>query len=247
MDRYREINGSPSDCESHKYRRLIFQLGLPEVDMNSTSIRDLQYLERATFYPPTVTRIFNRSRVDDILSCRCDYCKATRRTTSTEIQARTDAVLDEQRPCKMLLAILIYLGRADLIHDFIRGNVTDVSSHPGVRQVLRDQYGGSHGRLGSQQTVDQFCDKFEEVLALFRPEHFTLNSPSHNYIRNCRFPFLNDQYHASGSFGKVRKFNIHPDFLDEEIKQSSWYKESGNVCASYNSPYQAMNAKSHKG
>ena len=229
MDLYLEVNGSPSNCQGHKYRRLILELGQPKVDVNRTSIQDLQDLSRITFYPTEVTRIFERSSVNDILSCGCLYCKASRTTTPTERYIRADAILNEKRPCKLVLAVLIYLARTDLIHDLIRGNVTDTSPHPTARKVLRDKYGGPNGTLRSQQTVDQFSDKLEEAWALFHPVRFSLNQLSHEYGKDCRFPFLDDQGHASGSFGEVRKFNIHPDFLDDEITKSSWFKDSGKV------------------
>ena len=38
--------------------------------------------------------------------------------------------------------------------------------------------------------------------------------------------FLLDEPHARGSSGKIRKFDIHPDYLDQNIKDAEWYRES---------------------
>ena len=222
MDPYRESHASRG-CEGLKHLRGILEAGQPPVDVNEASIQELQDREKIVFYPADVKDILKKA-VRDILYCRCDRCKVARGTTGTETDIRVEATL---KHCTLLLAILIYLARPDLIHIFVRREVTDTTLLS-VPTVLEDKE-ANFQTLFSPQTVRSFCDKFRQALTLFQPVSFALNQPSREYQRERRFPFLNDEFHASGSFGEVWKFDIHPDFLSTEIKQTEWYRDHGKV------------------
>ena len=194
------------------------------VDVNEVSIQQLQDREKIIFYPNDARDVLTLAAVRDILYCSCDRCKAARNTTGTENNVRVEVI---SKNCTLLLAILIYLARSDLIHIFVRRGLTDATLLR-VPYVLEDK-DANFQTLFSPQSVKSFCDKFTQARSLFQPVSFALNEPSREYERGDRFPFLYDEYHASGSFGEVRRFDIHPDFLSEEIKKAQWYRNQGKV------------------
>ena len=234
MELYRHIHGLPG-CKGLKYLRSILEAGQPPIDVNEASIQQLQEREKIVFYAADARAALTPTAVQEILCCGCDRCKAVRNTTGTENKARVEAVFSHQ--CTLLLAILIYLVRSDLIHVFVRQGVTDATIAD-VPNILEDKE-ADFQKLFDSQSVKSFCDKFTQARGLFQPVKFTLDELSYEYQRERRFPFLNDKFHAAGSFGEVWRFDIHPDFLSDGIKQAKWYRDQGNVSIHQVPLYQA--------
>ena len=74
--------------------------------------------------------------------------------------------------------------------------------------------------------VGAFCDIYNSARDIFQPPTFDLGGPTAPYGRSYRMPFLRDEPHAQGASGKVRKFNIHDDYLGKGIKDADWYRNS---------------------
>ena len=233
MDHYRMINGPPPNCKSLIYLPRIFEYALPKANVNEDSFQALQAREGVEFYPKNVTDVIQHEDGKIILSCPCERCTVSRKTSKIENDTRISKLFDANEPSKLLLIILIYLARADLIHILMKKGVTDKTLGR-VPSALED-YATSLESLFNppkQQTVIQFCNKFNEVSYLFQPVNFQLDKQFIEYSKAHRFPFLDEQDHASGSSAKVRKLNILPDYLAQDIIEADWYKELGDVSIS---------------
>ena len=230
MDHYRITNGPPLNCKSLSYLPRILEYALPKTNVNEDSFQTLQSREGVVFYPEDVMDVLQRKDGEILLSCQCERCKTSRHTSKVENESRINSVFDARDPSKLLLIILIYLGRADLIHELVKGGVKDACLRDAPKVLQKGE--ANLERLFSApntQTIKQFCDKYDEALDIFQPVTFKLGSQYIEYNRTKRFPFLDDQHHALGSFAEVRKFDILPEYLAKEIVEAKWYKELSKV------------------
>ena len=233
MDLYRIKYGPPPTCICHGYLRRILEAGQPSIDIDCTTVQELQEREQRLFYPEEdITSIFeDQNEVKNILACRCSRCRDSRGAESVmEMPKRANWILTS--PSKLLLGILIYLGRGALIHELARNDSTndlDIGSVPSRLKERASSLKANFPDPNGERAVDQFCSMFQSALYLFKLPKFRLDHPSFSYDDHKRFPFLRDQFHARGSFGEVRKFDIHEQYLDRAIKDAGWYKNCSGV------------------
>lgn len=69
-----------------------------------------------------------------------------------------------------------------------------------------------------------FCRIYDSAKDLFQPPTLFLGGPTRRYGLTSRMPFLKDLRHAEGSSGEVRKFSVHEDYLDQQIRDAEWYR-----------------------
>ena len=159
------------------------------------------------FFPKgKIEEILNEEQIEMVLKCICDRCVDGRENSLPDFQVLVKWVTNHAR---LLLAVLIYLGHTRWIKEFTARGISDADLHKVITSISsRRPVGLSPG----------FKKSYETTLDLFSPPVFVMGDPKFNYDDNQRFPYLNDEHHKEGSFGKVRKFEIHPDYLDPSLQ-----------------------------
>ncbi|KAK4183076.1 hypothetical protein QBC35DRAFT_130518 [Podospora australis] len=146
--------------------------------------------------------------LDDLLSCGCEDCKYQRdKVANTTAWATKSALLREDSVgARLLLPILIYLGKLHLIHPIIKTPGLDPHS------VIASFNSGSK-QLESlfQSATEQqlFKSAYYNSFEMFKPRIFKVQPnglcPEYYFPDNCRFPFYGETLLSRGSFGTVYK------------------------------------------
>ena len=238
MEYYRHIHGPSPKCKSHEYLVQLLAIGEPRPNGSNLRINEILYHQQYVFYPKDkVRRVLGEEDVIKIVGCRCDLCKSHLKMTPGEFQEVTNAILSQERPKIVFLAILIYIGRSYLIRFFaMKNSVHDSAlalekqllSTEGCPPLLKDgiemhQVPTAQG----EEEQDWFLNNYYMAKNLFdAPVFSTSDDWTLSYHDDCRFPFLDDKEHGEGAFGKVYKFNIHPSYLhvDHESEKKDWYR-----------------------
>jgi len=248
MELYRQIYGPHQSCHSLEFLAQILRKGIPDVNTAYPRIDDLQKRERIVFYPSSRMRelFANEATVTKILECRCATCIRHLRFSRTDLDEMVKSVLDKRKPKVILLAVLVYLGRSYMIKVLSRFVGLDDTELRSLRRSTlaestwaelldTEAKAGSLSREGSR-VLDCFLENYESVVNLFSlPEFSTRSAWTCEYSSGQRFPFIDEEAHREGSFGEVRRFNIHSDYLDIEDKYSKnlWYTSETKVSVSY--------------
>ena len=235
MDAYRAVYGPPAGCITWPYLREILQVAQPRINLEKASVDRLQEREQLLFFPQGAVREIFRSKnegepVKEILGCRCDRCRRCKSPKNSELEEVASRILKEST---ILLAILIYVGHGYLIRQFGSNDRIKDASPDAVTTVLkaRDNIERSQRilRVDDEAGVETFCQLYHSARNLFLPPTFCLGGPTTRLGDTYRMPFLEDLPHAHGQSGKVRKFNIHEDYLDQQIKDEDWYNSRTQV------------------
>ena len=237
MDTYRVLNGPPRECFSQSLLPRILGVGQPAIDLKHPTLDILQEREQVLFFPhKAINELFRPKHdinpVNSILSCRCERCrKGLGGRNLIEQGPLADRIVE--RPLTILLAILIFIGHTHLIGHFASHDRIDDSSLDSVTEYIRSEENlEKWQKLLPLHGVEGFCKLYNSARNLFQPPTFSMDRPTAQYLSTQRMPFLDDQLHDRGSSGKVYKFNIHPDYLEEEIKKEDWYSSTNSVSAS---------------
>ena len=243
MEYYRHLHGPFPTCKSHESLVQLLAVGEPRPNGSNLRINEILHRQQYVFYPKDeVRRVLGEEEVvKKIVGCRCDTCKNYLRMTGGEFKEVTNAILSQERPKIILLAILIYIGRSYLIRFFAMKNSVHDSALALEKQLLSTEGCPPLLKAGIEKSpnpTDQAGDEQEWFLNnyymaknLFDPPVFSTSDDwTLSYHDDCRFPFLDDKKHGEGSFGKVYKFNIHPNYLhvDPESKKKDWYRRRKN-------------------
>ena len=227
MELYRHFHGTDQSCRSHKYLGKLLLIGVPDLDLAQLRIDDLQKRDQTVFYPRSKTKtLFNREAITNILRCRCDICSRHLLFSDADLQDMLDSILNERKPKVLLLAVLVYLGRSYMIQVLSRlDSLNDtklLSLHsstlePAIWAKLLEIQPRPENL--SRESLECFLKNYELVVHRFcLPEFSPREVWKAEYASTQRFPFIDDEAHREGSFGKVRKFNIHVDYLDIKVK-----------------------------
>ncbi len=240
MDVYRVLHQQSHDCVAHCFLRKIFHAGQPAVDLDRPTVDILQKRDQALFFPyKAIQRIFtprdDTNPVKSMLACGCQSCKQGRKGSNlTERGPLADRIME--RPMTVLLAILIFIGHAYLIRHFASHDRIGDNSLDSVTEYVKSKENHEKWqKLLLRHGIDGFCNFYNSARNLFEPPTFTMGEPTAEYLNVQRMPFLDEKLHTRGSSGKVFKFNIHPDYLDEAIKVESWYTSANHVRAGLHS------------
>lgn len=248
MELYRKVHGPHPGCNSHALLQDILATGEPEVDVENPRIVDLLDREQILFYPKSKIKslLGDATAIKSILGCRCETCRKHLEMSDSDRDEIISAILNPKRPKILLLAILVYLGRGYMIRQLSRRDGIDDSALDLTPQRLNEStwaklfdtpvVDGSISPEGVQK-MNAFLENYGFAVDLFNaPVFSTLKPWTHEYSKGRRFPYLNDQPHSRGSFGEVRKFNIHPDYLevDEAVEQKERLREAKKVGYSVN-------------
>ena len=230
MDMYRGLHELPSDCVAQSFLPKIFDLGQPPIDLKECTVDELQERDRVLFFPhKAIHELFrpkdNTNPIRSILECTCKRCGKGGGRNMTEWRPLADKIIEG--PLTVLLAILIFIGHAHLIRHFASHDRNNDDSLDSVIEFIRNEKNAEKWTHGTEE----FCKIYNLARNLFQPPTFSMGEPTARYLSTQRMPFLDDQIHDKGSSGKVYKFNIHPDYLDEEIKKEDWYSSTNPVCA----------------
>ena len=227
MDTYRLLHETPPNCATRKYLREILDKRQPPIDGGSrTTVDRMQEIDRISFFPSSaMNKIFQpeggQNPVRSILECSCELCRKVR-GNKIERELLTKRIVD--KPLTVLLAILIYIGYSHLIsllapHD----RITDNSLDSVAEFIKTKEEDGKWQKLLKPHGIKDFCEFFKSARDLFQPPRFIVGGPTTVCNPTERMPYLDDQVHVKGSSGKVWKFNIHEDYVDENIKSEKWY------------------------
>ena len=229
MDTYRAVCGPDSKCKTWPYLHQILQVAQPPIDVHEASVHAFHEREFIKFFPQRAIReIFNPKHegkpVEEILRCTCSTCKNCTGPKRMELENQGKKI---SKSSTTLLAILIYIGYGHLIRIFGPNDRASDNSLDSVTSYLRREGNVETTRkLLGRRTVDAFCDLYNTARDLFQPPTFELGGPTTPYDWSYRMPFLQDEPHARGASGKVRKFNIHEDYIGQSIKDTDWYRSS---------------------
>ena len=176
-------------------------------DITECSLEALKKRDSKMFFPRReIEAILSEEQIERVLKCNCARCVDGRENSLPDFQALVKWVTKHAR---LLLAVLIYLGHTRWIKEFTARGISDADLHKVITSISsRRPVGLSPG----------FKKSYETTLDLFSPPVFVMGDPKFNYDDNQRFPYLNDTHHKEGSFGKVRRFEIHPDYLDPSLQ-----------------------------
>jgi hypothetical protein len=211
MEIYRTIHGPFPGCPSHDVLQRMYRIALPTLsadDIAECSLEALKKRDSKMFFPrrELIEDILSEEQIELVLKCDCVRCVDGRENSLPDFQALVKWVTKHAR---LLLAILIYLGHTRWIKEFQARSISDADLHKVITSISsRRPVGLSPG----------FKKSYETTLDLFSPPVFVMGDPKFNYDDNQRFPYLNDTHHKEGSFGKVRRFEIHPDYLDPSLQ-----------------------------
>ncbi|MCJ1307271.1 Cyclin-Dependent Kinase 7 [Agyrium rufum] len=218
MELYRRVYGNDHTCKGYHFLINILQIGVPQIDVAKQSISQLQACEQNVFYPSSAINALysNQQTILDLLDCGCGACKGARGDPGPREKNRHKQEIFENG--RQHISILIYLGRLDLIHPLVRSSGLTLQ---------RDAPLGYIERGPAHQTWEEFRRCYEAARELFVLHVFETGKTCVSWRSEQRFPFYDDTFHKEGSFGTVRKFRIHEDYLGEgSIKQSPWYKKA---------------------
>jgi hypothetical protein len=223
MEIYRINEGPFPGCPSYDALRDIYRTAQPPLPAQSP-LDVLKERDSKMFFPrAAIKRILDKHRISKILDCSCKRCEIGRESNLPKFDALVNWVSQHGR---IVLAILIYLGQTWLIKYL--GGKADRVSDDNLDAVL--------GIFANQQPPGlpkHFMQSYQSALYLFQPPRFMLDSPNLIYDKHQRFPYLNEEFVAQGSFGKVYKFEIHPDYLDQQMakKYTGWSPTNPSVSA----------------
>jgi hypothetical protein len=210
MEIYRTINGPFPGCPSYGVLQRLYQSALPKLklDIADCSLEQLTERDSKMFFPKSaIYTVLDKETVETVLGCTKECCKARAERSKTEFPTLVNWVMNDART---LLAILIYLGHTQWINTFKANQLNNNNLDRLITFVANHKPSG----LSSG-----FSRSYERTLDLFRPPVFVMGQPIFTYEDNQRFPYINDEYKAKGSFAEVRKFLIHPDYLDGSVKE----------------------------
>ena len=233
MDTYRVTHALPPQCVAQSFLSRIIRVGQPAIDLKHPTVDNLQEREQVLFFPhKAIHELFRPNQstnpVKLILECTCTRCRGYGGRNVLERGPLADRIVE--RPLTVLLAILIFIGHTHLIRHFASHDRIDDSSLDSVTEYIRsEENSGKWQQLLSLHGVEGFCKFYNSARNLFQPPTFSMGRPTAHYLSTQRMPFLDDQIHDRGSSGKVFKFNIHPDYLDDEIKKENWYHSTNPV------------------
>ena len=233
MEIYRTLNGPFPGCPSHTVLQKIYQIALPKLrdgdgdveDIAHASLKVLNERDPKMFFPEgAVKHILDEGTIWEVLDCKGDCCRHARENSLSDFPVLVTWVFNRAR---ILLAVLIYLGHKTWINTFRERGIGDAHLDKVTNFITTERpLGLSPG----------FAKSYEKALDLFRPPTFVMGEPKFTYDDNQRFPYIEDEQCGEGSFGKVRRFEIHPDYLDESLAQ---------IAAKY-SPPSALEEKSSR-
>ncbi len=244
MEVYRQMYGPFPGCRSYDYLKMILEFGKPHVDSTHYRIKDLQRREHRLFYPKDETsKLFGKeSAIRDIIECRCRVCAHSLRMSDVDRVAIVNSLRNSKKPKIILLAILVYLGCSYMIrHVSLLDGLHDGALSSFTASKLKESDWAElldgkmeEGRLSMECKAKRqaFIENYEYVVNLFDlPVLSTQDTWMTEYSDERRLPFLEDDHHRDGSFGEVRKFNIHSSYLDmdEKYVQRDWYLASRKV------------------
>ncbi len=230
MDTYRALHSPHRDCVSWEYLPRIQKVGQPALDIDRPLIHRLQELSSYLFFPESEIRdIFGTADVHKIIECSCGTCHEGKVTRNlAERRGLVDQL--QERKLTILLAILVYIGHPYLFSWVALDSRVSDENLDAVTTFLRrdDNIKTSKAKI-MLEDVEDFCRFYTSAVMLFQPPTIQMGGPTEPYGEWRRMPFLNDLPHDQGASGKVRKFDIHEDYLDPKIKEMDWYKGAGKV------------------
>ena len=236
MDTYRILHGPPLNCVAQSFLPKIHDVGQPPIDLINSTVDELQERDRVLFFPHKAIHELFRPKDDtnpvrSILECTCKRCRKGHGRNLLEMDPLANRIVE--RPLTVLLAILIFIGHPHLIRHFASHDRINDSSLDSVTEYIRNEKNVEKwSSFLSLHRIEEFCKFYNSARNLFQPPTFSMGKPTAQYLNTQRMPFLHDQIHDKGSSGKVYKFNIYPDYLDEEIKKEDWYSPTNPVGAS---------------
>lgn len=156
-----------------------------------------------------------------ILECPCKTCKRGGDRNSAELEALATEI---EQKSTIILAVLIYIGHGYLIGHFgSRDRIKDGSPDSVTSYLTSDKNLVKSIQILGEDDVGAFCKLYDSAVNLFKPPEFSIGGPTKPYDSAYRMPFTEDLFHARGASGKVHKFNIHEDYLHQDIKDADWY------------------------
>lgn len=169
--------------------------------------------------------LFGIEEVSALLQCRCQHCEYWRLLIDFPSFRELDAkkicdhdisrALKQQRTYTIIFALLVYLGLAPFIYEFLKRNLSDDKLQEDLGILSRDHL------LCKIFPKRRYTDERNSLVAIAD----AINKHKHQFfIRQVNdrfevipsedvFPFLDDQEIGMGHCGTVFKFRIDRDYL----------------------------------
>lgn len=243
MDAYRALHGPDPDCTTWPFLAKIYEVGQPPIDFSKPSVDQLQERDQLLFFPQGAVRDIFRPHNDthpvrEILECPCNKCKRGGSRNQAELEALTPKI---EQKSTILLAVLIYIGHGYLIRHFGSSDrIRDGSFDSVTSYLTRDENLAKSKAILHSEDIEAFCKLYDSAVNLFQPPKFSMEGPTTPYETAYRMPFTKDLPHAHGASGKVHKFNIHEDYLDQKIKDADWYSTVNEASSDLSRVYDSL-------
>lgn len=217
--------GPSKDCKSLAYVARLHDCIWPRLDQQSGNFFD--QAESATakgsmFFSRKETKaLFNKENIDDLLSCRCRDCLQFQNDASAPLNLLDckKRIANPDEKGWLLVAALVYLGRLNLIYQWIRyptivkefGNLRSAST------LVKDPFG-----VLQQNTL--FWKAYGRTMDMFFPleiEPGINGRPENHLAEGRRFPYLDEPGDIpSGSSGSsVTRFIVPEEYLHESFRE----------------------------
>lgn len=208
----------------------MYRIALPKLpvdDIVDASLEHLTQRDSKMFFPrKAVEAILNMDTIREVLECNGESCcRRGRENNLADFEVLVPWVFNH---AQTLLAVLIYLGHTAWINYFSKGHIGDDNLDRVITFIDETHPAGlSPG----------FVRSYQNTLDLFRPAIFVMGEPRFAYQDHQRFPYIKDEFFQKGSFGEVRRFEIHPDYLDSSLaKVAEKYSHPSALVGNSSSP-----------
>ena len=209
MELYRVLSTPlpQSDCFCDRYLKELYKRACPELPSSPEDL-DLERLAEAEakiFFPSKAVYNFiigTQELLENITKCRCSSC-----TSHMPNSGQRKDLLKQCRDCpenaSLIVANLIYLRETRMLYEI---STSIDFREQGIGEV----------RLTEHPVFEK---NFSRTKALFKPPTLRLGHTENRYEPGTRFPYINEKNCGGGSFGVVTKFEIHEDYIDEQVKE----------------------------
>ncbi|KAF5003357.1 hypothetical protein FDECE_10087 [Fusarium decemcellulare] len=223
MDLYLHLGPFSTNCEGHNHIRAVYACAIPDIDAPRGPPQGQQVTSRRIFFSKRGLREhFGSNRtIDALLACTCNRCTGSFNTHGF-------APLDENHfqekilsgpDGPLFLALMVYLGTLHLVYPWF-----SFGFH------TRDLRSATTSLLGQVATLFEpglernlFQNACAEALEKFDPVKldFSVNTiiPHTTYSDISVFPFCEEVDIGKGTFGTMKKFEIHHESLHHSVEE----------------------------
>lgn len=209
MELYRVLSTPllQSDCLCDRYLRELYKRACPELPSKQEDL-DLERLaedEAKIFFPTKAVINFiidTQDLLENITNCPCSSCMS-HMPNSGQRKDLLKQCRDSPENASLIVANLIYLRETRMLYTI---STSIDFKEQGIGEV----------KLTENPVFER---NFSRTKALFKPPTLRLGHTESRFEPGTRFPYKNEARCGKGSFGVVTKFEMHEDYIDEQVAE----------------------------